>query len=218
MMGIAFTTQSTLRLTLTLTCKRIPTSLSLVARHLRSRIADAASKGHGFGKTPAERMKRMIKQLHIVQRGPKHKVSFQVAIVSGWRPPAYPFAGNSRHFADVQPQLVCIFRSDARGNCGPALERRDPASAAQAISGADEDQITERTPMLTAEPSSRISALPFGSRQFSDLTHYVRSGDFVREMLLESQDANEYAFAHGRLSALCLRHCRPSGGQPGRGD
>jgi hypothetical protein len=41
---------------------------------------------------------------------------------------------------------------------------------------------------------------PFGSREFSDLVHYVRSGDFVRELLLESQDANEYAFALGALS------------------
>jgi len=41
---------------------------------------------------------------------------------------------------------------------------------------------------------------PFGSREFSDLVHYVRSGDFVRELLLESQDANEYAFALGALA------------------
>src|SRR5437763_6011910 len=41
---------------------------------------------------------------------------------------------------------------------------------------------------------------PFGSREFSDLVHYVRSGDFVRELVLESQDANEYAFALGALS------------------
>src|SRR4051812_30384850 len=36
---------------------------------------------------------------------------------------------------------------------------------------------------------------PFGSTKFSDLVHYVRSGDFVRELLIQSQDANEYAFA-----------------------
>jgi hypothetical protein len=30
--------------------------------------------------------------------------------------------------------------------------------------------------------------------------HYVRSGDFVRELLIESQDVNEYAFALGALS------------------
>src|SRR6202045_3536702 len=41
---------------------------------------------------------------------------------------------------------------------------------------------------------------PFGSREFSNLVHYVRSGDFVRELLLESQDVNEYAFALGALS------------------
>jgi len=41
---------------------------------------------------------------------------------------------------------------------------------------------------------------PFGSKQFSNLVHYVRSGDFVHELLLESQDANEYAFALGALS------------------
>jgi len=41
---------------------------------------------------------------------------------------------------------------------------------------------------------------PFGSREFSDLVHYVRSGDFVRELLLESQDVNEYAFSLGALS------------------
>jgi hypothetical protein len=41
---------------------------------------------------------------------------------------------------------------------------------------------------------------PFGSRDFSNLVHYVRSGDFVRELLLESQDVNEHAFALGALS------------------
>jgi hypothetical protein len=41
---------------------------------------------------------------------------------------------------------------------------------------------------------------PFGSREFSNLVHYVRSGDFVVELLLQSQDVNEYAFALGALS------------------
>src|SRR5271167_1183582 len=41
---------------------------------------------------------------------------------------------------------------------------------------------------------------PFGSKEFSNLVHYVRSGDFVRELLRESQDVNEYAFALGALS------------------
>jgi hypothetical protein len=41
---------------------------------------------------------------------------------------------------------------------------------------------------------------PFGSVEFSNLVHYVRSGDFVRELLRQSQDANEYAFALGALA------------------
>jgi hypothetical protein len=41
---------------------------------------------------------------------------------------------------------------------------------------------------------------PFGNKEFSDLTHYVRSGDFVLELIHQSQDANEYAFALGALS------------------
>jgi len=41
---------------------------------------------------------------------------------------------------------------------------------------------------------------PFGSVEFSNLVHYVRSGDFVSELLAQSQDANEYAFALGALA------------------
>lgn len=41
---------------------------------------------------------------------------------------------------------------------------------------------------------------PFGNKEFTNLVHYVRSGDFVREMLRQSQDANEYAFAMGALA------------------
>lgn len=41
---------------------------------------------------------------------------------------------------------------------------------------------------------------PFGNRLFSDLVHYVRSGDFVQTLLDEASDANEYAFALGALA------------------
>lgn len=41
---------------------------------------------------------------------------------------------------------------------------------------------------------------PFGSRFYSDLTHYVRSGDFILNMIRASADLNEYAFALGALS------------------
>jgi len=44
---------------------------------------------------------------------------------------------------------------------------------------------------------------PFGSKFFSDLVHYTRSGDFVLALLKdarESQDINDYAFALGALA------------------
>jgi len=40
----------------------------------------------------------------------------------------------------------------------------------------------------------------FGSKFFSNLTHYVRSGDFVLNLIRDSQDLNEYAFSLGALS------------------
>jgi hypothetical protein len=41
---------------------------------------------------------------------------------------------------------------------------------------------------------------PFSSKFFSDLTHYVRSGDFIEALMAEAQNIDEYAFALGALS------------------
>ena len=41
---------------------------------------------------------------------------------------------------------------------------------------------------------------PHGSKEFSDLTHYVRTGDFVLALISESQNLNELAFALGAMS------------------
>jgi hypothetical protein len=73
--------------------------------------------------------------------------------------------------------------------------------------------LLKRFPMLTDEQIKEahsyayggaviqdLGYYPFGSVEFSDLVHYVRSGDFVRELLSQSQDANEYAFALGALA------------------
>ena len=73
--------------------------------------------------------------------------------------------------------------------------------------------LLKRFPVATADELTRAHAYayggciiqdlgyyPFGNRFFSDLTHYVRSGDFVLNMILDSQDLNEYAFALGALS------------------
>ena len=67
--------------------------------------------------------------------------------------------------------------------------------------GLSEDQIKEAHAYAYGGAVIQdLGYYPFGSVEFSDLVHYVRSGDFVRELLAQSQNADEYAFALGALS------------------
>jgi hypothetical protein len=75
----------------------------------------------------------------------------------------------------------------------PLLLQRFPASTADELTAAH----------AYAYGGSIIQDLgyyPFGSEFFSDLTHYVRSGDFILNMIRESRDLDEYAFALGALA------------------
>lgn len=45
-----------------------------------------------------------------------------------------------------------------------------------------------------------IGYYPYGNRFYSDLTHYVRTGDFVVSLFRNAHNANELAFAVGALS------------------
>src|ERR1022692_4042598 len=73
--------------------------------------------------------------------------------------------------------------------------------------------LLSRYPTLTAEQLEHARAYayggcviqdigyyPFGDAAFSNLTHYVRSGDFVVNLFRNAGDANELAFAVGALS------------------
>jgi hypothetical protein len=73
--------------------------------------------------------------------------------------------------------------------------------------------LLKRFPASTADELTRAHAFayggciiqdlgyyPFGSKFFSDLTHYVRSGDFILNLIRDSQDLDEYAFSLGALS------------------
>jgi hypothetical protein len=73
--------------------------------------------------------------------------------------------------------------------------------------------LSKRFPGATAEDLKKAHAFayggsliqdmgyyPFGNKYFSDLTHYVRSGDFIVNLLNEASDLNEYAFALGALA------------------
>lgn len=75
----------------------------------------------------------------------------------------------------------------------PLLKARFP--------GATEDQLSEA--QAYAYGGSIIQDMgyyPYGSHFFSDLTHYVRSGDFVQALLRDSRDLDEYGFAIGALA------------------
>jgi hypothetical protein len=79
------------------------------------------------------------------------------------------------------------------GQLAPLLRHRFPGTSAAAL----------REARAYAYGGSLIQDLgyyPFGSRFFSSLAHYVRSGDFVAALIREARDVNEYAFALGALA------------------
>lgn len=75
----------------------------------------------------------------------------------------------------------------------PLLQRRYP--------GATEEQLTEaKAYAYGGSILQDMGYYPMGSKLFTNLTHYVRSGDFVRNLLTEAHGRNEYAFALGALA------------------
>jgi hypothetical protein len=75
----------------------------------------------------------------------------------------------------------------------PALEKRYP--------GATPDELTEaKAHAYGGAIVQDLGFYPFGSALFTNLTHYVRSGDFVRNLLDQARDRNDYAFALGALA------------------
>jgi len=132
----------------------------------------------------------------------KQTISWCGAIANGWRlRHVRPLAivvillmcGAASGFAYsvlTHEEIVDLVWSD---QIQPLLLKRYP--------GLSEDQIREAHAYAYGGAVIQdLGYYPFGSTEFSNLVHYVRSGDFVRELLLESRDANEYAFALGALS------------------
>src|SRR5579862_5513067 len=98
--------------------------------------------------------------------------------------------GSSAYSVLTHEEIVDLLWSD---EIRPLLLKRYP--------GLTEDQIKEAHAYAYGGAVIQdLGYYPFGSTEFSDLVHYVRSGDFVRELLVESQDVNEYAFALGALA------------------
>jgi Zinc dependent phospholipase C len=71
----------------------------------------------------------------------------------------------------------------------------------QRYPGATDDQLIEAKSFAYGGSILQdMGYYPFGSELFTNLTHYVRSGDFVRNLLDEAHNRNEYAFALGALA------------------
>ncbi|MGD0178689.1 MAG: zinc dependent phospholipase C family protein [Terriglobales bacterium] len=98
--------------------------------------------------------------------------------------------GSSAYSVLTHEEIVDLLWAD---EIRPLLLKRYP--------GLSEDQITQAHAYAYGGAVIQdLGYYPFGSKEFSNLVHYVRSGDFVRELLIESQDVNEYAFALGALA------------------
>ena len=75
----------------------------------------------------------------------------------------------------------------------PLLARRFPK--------ATPDEVTQaRAYAYGGAVIQDLGFYPFGSHFFSNVLHYVRTGDFVQSLVREAQDVNEYAFALGALA------------------
>ncbi|MFD1874717.1 zinc dependent phospholipase C family protein [Hymenobacter bucti] len=75
----------------------------------------------------------------------------------------------------------------------PLLQRRYP--------GATPDQQDEaKSYAYGGAIIQDMGYYPLGASLFTNLTHYVRSGDFVRNLLRGARNRNEYAFALGALA------------------
>ena len=83
----------------------------------------------------------------------------------------------------------------------PDLAKFYRAAAAQPVSRHHREQLEEaRSYAYGGCVIQDIGYYPFGDPFASDLTHYVRSGDFIVHLFRDAKDANQLAFAVGALS------------------
>jgi len=75
----------------------------------------------------------------------------------------------------------------------PLLKKRFPRADAEAL-------LRARSFAYGGSVIQDLGYYPFGSRFFSNLLHYVRSGDFVEALVHDARDIDELAFAIGALA------------------
>ncbi len=140
-------------------------------------------RGHGENRRlkPAFRASRITKQIIFVLRG----------VLVGALICALVSPSTTRAYAVLAHEAIIDAAWET--HIKPLLLARFP--------GSTEEQLSEA--QAYAYGGSIIQDMgyyPYGSHFFSDLTHYVRSGDFVQALLRDAKDLDEYAFAVGALA------------------
>src|SRR5580765_4225775 len=103
-------------------------------------------------------------------------IAIATAFTLLWSVPAFSYSVLSH-----EEIVDLLWRDEIR----PIMLKRFPALT--------EDEIREsRAYAYGGAVIQDLGYYPFGSKEFSNLVHYVRSGDFVQQLLKESKDANEY--------------------------
>jgi hypothetical protein len=127
--------------------------------------------------SPFEKMKQQFDRLQRI-----FVCFFAVALV--WSAPAHGYAVLA-HEAIID----AVWETHLK----PLLLKKFPQATEEQLSGAQ----------AYAYGGSIIQDMgyyPYGNPFFSELTHYVRSGDFILALLRDSKDLDEYAFALGSLA------------------
>ncbi len=104
---------------------------------------------------------------------------------------AFLFAAEARAYSVLthEANIDAVWDSDIR----PLLAQRFPR--------ATRDELTKaRAFAYGGSVIQDLGYYPFGNHFFSNLVHYVRSGDFVETMVRDARSLEEYAFALGALA------------------
>lgn len=103
----------------------------------------------------------------------------------------FPFPRTGQAFSVLAHQAIVdqAWKTQLR----PMLQRRFP--------NATDDELTDaRAYARAGSHLPDLGYFPLGNRLFTDLLHYVRSGDFITSLITEARTPQEYAFALGVMA------------------
>jgi hypothetical protein len=108
----------------------------------------------------------------------------------------YSGAGNAYSILTHEEIIDLLWKDQLR----PLLKERFPEAT-------DDDLKQAHAYAYGGSVVQDMGYYPFGNKYFSDLLHYVRTGDFVSALIQNSSDVNEYAFALGALAHYSSDNC-----------